>query len=192
MPRNSSSAPVVVPPGLLIATTTPETWRASATRLNRSRMRCWSAKMKPSTATRAIWFCAARNGTRPPAAAPIATTARIAPRMPSTRQKDSLRRSRLRSAISSASIGIARILEKDASPRGGGTLGAACLRGKRSEQPLLRGWLRRLGREALSLLDRLLDRADPGEGRLGQVLVLAPDEAIDALDGGPWPAEFAC
>src|SRR5436189_276115 len=115
--------------------------------------------------------------------APIATTARIAPRMPSTRQKDSLRRSRLRSAISSASIGIARILEKDASPRGGGTLGAACLRGKRSEQPLLRGWLRRLGREALSLLDRLLDRADHVEGRLREVVVLALDEALEALDG---------
>src|SRR3954466_11969401 len=64
MPWKSSSAPVVVPPGLLIATTTPETWRASATRLNRSRMRCWSATMNPSTATRPVWFGAARDGPR--------------------------------------------------------------------------------------------------------------------------------
>src|SRR5262249_45966751 len=41
----------------------------------------------------------------------------------------------------------------------------------------------RLGRELLRLLDRRLDGADHVEGRLGQVVVLAGAEALEALDG---------
>src|SRR5829696_5942246 len=46
-----------------------------------------------------------------------------------------------------------------------------------------RGGSRRLGCEALGLLDRLLDGADHVEGGLGKVVVLALDQALEALDG---------
>jgi hypothetical protein len=95
----------VVPPGLLIEITTPETDFVSATRLNSSLMR-WLPAMKPSTLMRAIWGCPSRNGTRPAAVSPSATTATMAPSTPSTRQNESLRRNRLRSAIISASMDI--------------------------------------------------------------------------------------
>src|SRR5271165_668669 len=39
-----------------------------------------------------------------------------------------------------------------------------------------------LGREPLRLFDRLLDRSDHVEGRLRQVVVLAFDDAFEALD----------
>ena len=40
-----------------------------------------------------------------------------------------------------------------------------------------------LGRQFLGLLDRLLDGADHVEGGLGQIVVLAFDDAFEALDG---------
>src|SRR5690606_32706923 len=41
----------------------------------------------------------------------------------------------------------------------------------------------RLGRHAAGLLDRLVDRADHVEGRFRQVVVVAGDDALEALDG---------
>src|SRR5215831_4637581 len=41
----------------------------------------------------------------------------------------------------------------------------------------------RFGRELLALLDRLFDRAHHVEGRFRQVVVLAFDQALEALDG---------
>src|SRR3954447_18586188 len=43
--------------------------------------------------------------------------------------------------------------------------------------------LRRLGREALRLFDRLLNGAHHVEGGLRQVVVLTLDQALEALDG---------
>src|SRR3954454_5526461 len=102
MPRNNSSAPVVLPPGLLIEITTPETALDSPTRFKRSLVR-WLPAMKPSTDTRAIWDRAGPNGDRPAAARPAVTTAAMRPSTPSARQKESLRRKRRRSAIASGS-----------------------------------------------------------------------------------------
>src|SRR3954452_24743769 len=102
MPRNSSSAPVVLPPGLLIEITTPETALDSPTRFRRTLVR-WLPAMKPSTDTRAIRDRAGPNGDRPAAARPAITTAAMRPSTPSARQKESLRRRRRRSAIASGS-----------------------------------------------------------------------------------------
>ena len=54
MLRKSSSEPVVVPPGLLMLITTPDTELAFPTRSIRSAMR-WFPAMKPLTEIRATW-----------------------------------------------------------------------------------------------------------------------------------------
>ncbi len=50
-------------------------------------------------------------------------------------------------------------------------------------QRLSKSALRRLRRQLLALLDRLFDGADHVEGGFREVVVLAGDEALEALDG---------
>jgi hypothetical protein len=103
MLRNSSSEPVVVPPGLEIEITTPDTVRDSPTSRMRSASR-WLPVMTPLMGMRAIWARPRSVPGRPAAKNPATPMATISARIPATRQKVSLRRRRRRSAMASASI----------------------------------------------------------------------------------------